>query len=205
MYLLKRLLNVPFSVPGMSSASVTIERLNSQELEKLDAWLSSRKAHEGHVADVHALDGYITCVAVSPRPMTLGDWLGLMFHSRPLAQDEWPFVDLMVRRLAQLVQQLEESPGAYAPWLERHHDWRGARGALCTWSRGFVRATILQGAMWEERLNDPEVARWMRLIWGASEPHEPVCEFGLPTVKRAILTFNECRHAPEFSHQRHAA
>jgi yecA family protein len=168
--------------------------LGAPDLQRLNDWLSWRKAQDGRVQDIHALDGYIACVAVSPRAISLGDWLGWLFNGRPPMRDEWPFIDMMVRRLAQVVLQLEEPSAAYVPWLESHKQLGERRVPLRTWSRGFMVATALQGSVWEDRRYDPELERWLRPIRDACEqPDEAECEFGLVTLKRAVSVFNGTR------------
>ncbi len=196
MRFLKRLLGLPLSAAPQPDAPPVIEPLGSADLQRLNDWLSWRRPHDGRLHDIHALDGFLAGVAVSPKATTLGDWLGWLFQPRPPTRDEWPFVDMMVRRLAQVVFLLEENPAAYVPWLESHKHLGDRRAPLRMWSRGFALAAALNGSAWESRRPDAELERWMRPIRDAADqPDDAECEFGLPTLKRAVFIFNGCRQA----------
>jgi yecA family protein len=165
-------------------------------LRCLGTWLALRKPHEGHLEDIHSLDGFLACVAVSPEAVPLGQWLSWIFHFKAALRNEWPYVDMMVRRLAHVMHGLEESPASYVPWLESGAAVEGMLAALHAWSQGFVLATELQDEQWGERLGDPQVARWMYPIWDAAEPHSRRSDpFDLAMLKRAVLTFKRVSEA----------
>ena len=138
--------------------------LSDDELNHLAKWLARHKPHDGWLADIHALDGFLTCIVVGPALIGPGEWLAWMFKARqpPAFERNLP---LIMRRMNAIADQCAARPRSYRPLLETHSHLRGRADPLDAWCQGFMTATVLRDRQWEKLLKKRDLALWLYPIW----------------------------------------
>jgi yecA family protein len=131
--------------------------LSEAERARLNRWLVRHRPHDGWVADIHALDGYLACVVVGPSAVPPGEWLGWLFEGVLPAGGE-DIVPLMVRHMNEIAAQCAGRPPRYSPVLETHPQLAGRRAPLQAWCRGFMTASVLREAQWQKLLCKGDMA-----------------------------------------------
>jgi hypothetical protein len=73
-------------------------------------WLALHRPHRGELANIHAMDGYLCCVAVGPKMSMPNKWIGLMFEDQSLPQDVQPMLAVMARHMNDILKGCAQEP-----------------------------------------------------------------------------------------------
>ncbi|MFN4087462.1 MAG: UPF0149 family protein [Alphaproteobacteria bacterium] len=132
------------------------QHLTDDEIERLDAFLMSEGAPEDCML-ISDLDGFLTAVAVGPEEVGAEEWLPVVW-----GEDEPEFADpdeakrmtaLMLRRVAQIREQVASAPDAYAPWFWADED---DNPVAVAWAEGFLAGVGLRPDAWQPLLDSDE-------------------------------------------------
>ena len=175
--------------------------LSDAELQRLAKWLARHQPHDGWLADIHALDGFLACVIVGPEPIGPGEWIGWMFKQGGVPADANRMLALMARHMNGIADQLVSRPVRYTPLIETHPQLASAADPLDAWCQGFMTATALRDRQWEKLLRKKkDLAAWVHPIWqrasavgpapasraGSAARETPAGSLTVHTIKTAI-------------------
>ena len=152
--------------------------LSDAELHELARFLGGDHGVPGlgALANIHALDGYLTGIAVGPQPVHPADWLELAFGhtgAPPLRIGR-----LMQRHMETIARQCAQQPPGYRPLLQTHPQL--GEPSLDDWCRGFTLATLLHNREWSRLLRKKDSATWLRPIWSRADAQIPANHQGKP-------------------------
>ena len=174
-----RILTVPILLWRKLFGHPGAKPLSDAELRELADFLERDHGQPGlgTLANIHALDGYLTSLAVGPQPIHPGDWLELVFGhagAPPLRIGR-----LMQRRMEAVARQCAQQPPEYQPLLETHP--KLGEASLDAWCRGFTLGTILRDREWRRLLRKKDSNAWLRPIWSRADAQIPANHQGKPT------------------------
>ena len=152
---------------------------NEADLSALAHWLSLHRPHHGELADIHALDGYLCCVAIGPKVSMPGKWLGLMFGDhRRLPKDFELMLAVMARHMNHILDGCSQQPCQYRLLCQTHPHLAAADAQpLRSWCRGFVIGMKLAEAGWQAPFLDAQATRWLESVKRAAEsPKTPLLQ-----------------------------
>lgn len=133
--------------------------LSDEELDELEDFLSSDTVPDTTM-NLYALDGYLTALAVGPRPQLPDHWL-----PRVWGEGEYPafasmeeaqrVMELLLRQLSGIIGQLQEAPEQFEPLLYEHQMEGRSYLIPDEWCRGFMQAVDAASADWAPLLGGP--------------------------------------------------
>ena len=145
-----------------------VEPLSTAELQEISGFLRRHDVHRGFLADIYALDGFLTCVVIGPEAIPATEWMMALFAGTFPAvegsQLDHQF-QLITRRLNLIATQFLRQPLAYQPLFETHPGLGQNLRPLDAWCQGFMTATMLRDAQWETMLHRSDAALWLYPIW----------------------------------------
>lgn len=68
-----------FRLAGKPLLMEALAPLTASELQEIADFLRQHDVHWGYLADLYALDGFLTCVVIGPEPIPAGEWLAALF------------------------------------------------------------------------------------------------------------------------------
>lgn len=153
----------------MEPLTVSELPLTVPELREIADFLQRHHVHRGYLADIYALDGFLTCVVIGPEPIPAGEWINALFAGEiPTSKDntELDHQLALITRLSNSIatQFLAQKP-TYQPLFEMHPGLGQDLWPLDAWCQGFMTATMLRDAQWEPLLRQADSAAWLYPIW----------------------------------------
>jgi yecA family protein len=107
------------------------------------------------IADLNALDGFLTCVLVSPKAISPFDWIDVLLDGErpPVEKGELDRQLLRIHRcIHQTAAQFIQDPPAYQPLFETHPGLGRQLPPIDAWCQGLMTATMLCDKQWETLL-----------------------------------------------------
>jgi uncharacterized protein len=126
------------------------------DLGALDEFLASDRAPD-ECMQLSQLDGFLTGVAIGPRPVMPSVWLPIVWRDDSPAfedlQQASEILGIMMRRYNEIIRLADEGPGAYHPVFAV--DEAGAEDPS-DWAVGFIEAMSLCEDDWEPLTTDAD-------------------------------------------------
>lgn len=143
---------------------------NEADLSALARWLALHRPHHGELADVHAVDGYLCCVAIGPKVSMPSKWLGLMFDGQPVPDGFDSMLAVMARHMNHILDGCSQQPFRYGLLCQTHlHLAATDSQPLRSWCRGFVIGMKLAEASWQAPFLDAQGTKWVESVKRAAE------------------------------------
>ncbi len=124
--------------------------LSEEELDELNEFLLSDTVSE-ECMDASMLDGFLAALVVGPEAIPFNEWIDVVwggeeapvFASQEQAQR---VIDLIVRHMNSIADDLEQEPEVYDPIFYQDGDELVAEG----WCGGFIEGMMRRAEAWEE-------------------------------------------------------
>lgn len=143
---------------------------NEADLSALASWLALHRPHHGGLADIHAVDGYLCCVAVGPKVSMPGEWLDLMFDGQAVPKDFERMLAVMAQHMNHILDGCSQQPSRYQLLCQTHpHLAATDAQPLRSWCRGFVIGMRLRGDDWKAPYLDAQGTKWVESVKRAAE------------------------------------
>jgi uncharacterized protein len=141
------------------SKPVTLETpLSDAEISELDAFLMS-EATSDECMDLVTLDGFLTALAVGPRPVAPSIWLPVvwggmsepMFESKEQAER---IIGLLLRRMNMISSMFGDNSAGFEPLLYEREENGTELWLADDWCFGFLRAMEVDFEAWDPLFDD---------------------------------------------------
>lgn len=154
----------------MSTNPIALPPLSDQELDELADFLDTDRVPE-EAMDISMLHGFLTAIALCPRPIDAGEWLPMVW-GEDLQQPQYESAEhkariesLLQRLLAQIVPSIDAHE--YAPIL--YVDENDRLDIARPWCFGFTHGIWLQEDAWSGLLEDEEAGALMEPVFDCAD------------------------------------
>lgn len=174
----------------MSSISTTTP-LSDDEYAELDTLLAAPALADAAM-DVSMLEGFLTAVALSPKQITVEQWLPWVWDkaagSAAPAPDEASerAASLALRHHAYMVEWLTKDPDSFEPIYVCGPEW-----SVSAWCAGFLLGTSLDKPQWAAlAVSHPQYLAPFQHLATASELDDEAAETAMDGVIPAVIAIN---------------
>jgi uncharacterized protein len=141
--------------------------LSEEELNMLEAFLTSADSPEECMNSLEMIDGYLTAIVIGPEVVPEHRWIKYMLDPENLREnlfnspeDEAAITDLLSRHVLAIDSQFENDPEAFLPIYEmfNYSEEEERQIAIEEWALGFILGMELCHEAWQPLFSDESTA-----------------------------------------------
>ncbi len=145
--------------------------LDDLELETLEDFLDSDQVHEECQNFVMA-HGFLTALAICPKPISVSDWLPVVFEEAPKYENEKQekqITQYLTRLFTDIQKELESEEGFLLPCDIEMGTSAEELSELQEWATGFMEGVFMTEVQWFESEKEEIVAELLLPVMVASD------------------------------------